>query len=279
MTKGDFKGHIVVEREHFQLLLDALVQKGYRVVGPTVRDGAIVYDEVTSVADLPVGWTDEQDGGTYRLKRRADGALFGYVVGPHSWKKFLFPPVLKLFSAKRTDQGFEIISSENESSSTTNNPQFAFIGVRSCELHAIAIQDKVFMNGQYVDPTYKSRRENVFIMAVNCGQAGSTCLCVSMNTGPKATSGFDLALTEILEDSRHYFVVEVGTERGAEILREVPHQAAREDEQATAKQIVAKTTTPFKSIVVRSLEILYACDEALRLIDAESVEIFNTACG
>jgi len=172
MTKGDFKGHIVVEREHFQLLLDALVQKGYRVVGPTVRDGAIVYDEVTSVADLPIGWTDEQDGGTYRLKRRADGALFGYVVGPHSWKKFLFPPVLKLFSAKRTDRGFEIISSENESSSTTNNPQFAFIGVRSCELHAIAIQDKVFMNGQYVDPTYKSRRENVFIMAVNCGQAG-----------------------------------------------------------------------------------------------------------
>jgi len=89
-----------------------------------------------------------------------------------------------------------------------------------------------------------------------------------MNTGPKATSGFDLALTEILEDSRHYFVVEVGTERGAEILRRVPHQAAREDQQATAKQIVAKTTTPFKSIRVRSLEILYACDEALRLIDA-----------
>jgi sulfhydrogenase subunit beta (sulfur reductase) len=51
--------------------LDALIGQlsgdGYRVVGPTVRDGAVVYDEIASVADLPAGWTDEQDGGTYRL--------------------------------------------------------------------------------------------------------------------------------------------------------------------------------------------------------------------
>jgi formate hydrogenlyase subunit 6/NADH:ubiquinone oxidoreductase subunit I len=270
MDESLFKDKAVVEREHFQFLLDALSKRGYRVVGPTVRDGAIVYDELTSVADLPVGWTDEQDGGTYRLKKRTDGALFGYVVGPHSWKKFLFPPVVKLFSAKRTDQGFEIISSENESSSTTNNPQsairnpqFAFIGVRSCELHAIAIQDKVFMGGPYVDPTYKLRRENAFIVAINCGQAGGTCFCVSMQTGPKATFGFDLALTEVLEADRHYFVVEVGTERGAEILREVSHEQAHEDEMAIAEGIVTKTaaqmgrtmdTTDIKNLLYHNYE-------------------------
>jgi len=82
---------VVVEREHIQHLFAALTNKGYQVVGPTVRDKAIVYDTLTSVADLPVGYTDEQDGGTYRLKKRTDEALFGYVVGPQSWKKFLFP--------------------------------------------------------------------------------------------------------------------------------------------------------------------------------------------
>src|SRR6266446_9461407 len=92
---------VILEQEHFQLLLDALRGRGYEVVGPSVRDNAIVYDTLTSVADLPIGYTDEQDGGTYRLKKRADDALFGYAVGPHSWKKFLHPPVIRLWQAKR----------------------------------------------------------------------------------------------------------------------------------------------------------------------------------
>ena len=89
--------------------LDALIGQlsgdGYRVVGPTVRDGAVVYDEIASVADLPAGWTDEQDGGTYRLQRRPDEALFGYAVGPHSWKRYLFPPRTMLWRASRSDEG------------------------------------------------------------------------------------------------------------------------------------------------------------------------------
>jgi sulfhydrogenase subunit beta (sulfur reductase) len=99
---------VIVERQDFQKLLDALRQKGYVTVGPTVRDRAIIYDEIASVEDLPIGWTDEQDGGKYRLKRRADQALFGYVVGPHSWKKFLHPPVLSLWKARKNGKGFEI---------------------------------------------------------------------------------------------------------------------------------------------------------------------------
>ena len=92
---------VVVEHEHFQQLLVALRSRDYEVVGPTVRDNAIVYDALTSVADLPIGYTDEQDGGTYRLKKLGDKALFGYAVGPHSWKKFLHPPITRLWQARR----------------------------------------------------------------------------------------------------------------------------------------------------------------------------------
>src|SRR5688500_17516880 len=84
--------HEVIEREAFDQLFDALADRGYTIVGPTVRDGAIVYDELRSSADLPIGWTDEQDGGHYRLRRRDDEALFGYAVGPHSWKRYQLPP-------------------------------------------------------------------------------------------------------------------------------------------------------------------------------------------
>lgn len=142
------QAQVIVEAAHVQQLLDALRQQGYRVVGPTVRDGAIVYDELSTVDDLPVEWTDAQDGSTYRLRRRADQALFGYVVGPLSWKKSLHPPVLRLWQAQRQGRALQMVDSAEET------PRYAFIGVRACELHAMAVQDKAFMHGTYADPTY-----------------------------------------------------------------------------------------------------------------------------
>jgi sulfhydrogenase subunit beta (sulfur reductase) len=247
----------VLQSGDFQQLLDALRKRGYQVVGPTVRDGAIVYDELNSAADLPMGWTDEQNGGTYRLKRRNDQAMFGYAVGPQSWKKYLHPPVVRLWQATREANTFQIKEEPHD------GRKMAFIGARSCELHAIAIQDRVFLNGTYTDPRFKSRRERVFTVAINCAQAGGTCFCVSMNTGPKASAGFDFALTEVLQDGRHYFLVEVGTELGGEVLEEIPHTPAEEAERAAAQEVVAATaqqmgrkmdTVDIKDLLYRNFE-------------------------
>jgi len=224
-----------MEAHHLDELIQALTRRGYEVVGPTIREGAIVYDRLASAKDLPVGWTDEQEGGTYRLKQRGDKALFGYAVGPHSWKQFLHPPTVRLWRADYSANSFTIVPEKQEP------PKFAFLGVRACELHAIRIQDKVFLEGPHTDPTYQSRREKAFIVAVNCGQAGGTCFCVSMNTGPKASSGYDLALTEVLEEGRHRLLVEIGTERGAEILAEIPHEPAGETDRQAAERVVAET--------------------------------------
>jgi len=217
----------VLHRPDFQHLLNALASRGYRIVAPTVRDGAIVYEEIHAASDLPEGWTDRQDGGTYRLEKRTDAALFGYTVGPHSWKKFLFPPRTRLWQVDRQPQGFMLRPEPLDAA------PYAFLGVRSCELHAIAIQDKVFMD---TDPLYRAHRERAFLVAVNCGQAGGTCFCVSMNTGPRAESGFDLALTEILEDGRHAFTVEAGSERGRDVLQMLPTgEAGAVDLEASAR--------------------------------------------
>ncbi len=226
---------VIIERSALDGLLAAISGRGYHVVGPTLREGAIVYGDVGSSTDLPVGWTDEQDGGTYRVKRRDDQAVFGYAVGPQSWKQFLHPPNLRLWRARRGEngEGLDILEEPNPS------PRYAFIGVRSCELHAIAIQDQVFLPGAHPDLAYAARREDVLFVAVNCGEPGGTCFCASMDTGPKAKSGYDLALTEILDGQRHEFVVEVGSERGASILAEVPHRAADDDDVADAAGVTA----------------------------------------
>jgi formate hydrogenlyase subunit 6/NADH:ubiquinone oxidoreductase subunit I len=217
------------ERDVLQQLFEALERRGYALVGPVVRDGAIVYDELGSTDDLPVGMTDEQDAGIYRLRKRDDDALFGYVVGPDSWKRFLLPPSTRLWGAEATGEVFEIRVD------SASPPKYALIGARACELEAIAIQDKVFSKGDFVDPIYTERRQGVFVVAVNCGQAAKTCFCTSMNTGPRVKAGYDLALTEVVEESRHYFVVESGSGAGAEVLGELPCRDATEGERAASE--------------------------------------------
>jgi ferredoxin len=225
----------ILSQDGLQALIHALAKRGYRVVGPTLRDQAIVFDDIEGIADLPAGWTDVQEGGSYRIKRRADDALFGFAVGPHSWKKFLHPSRLTLWRAARDGGG---VSVEKEPEPAR---PFAFIGARACDLHAIGIQDRVFLGGPYVDPHYQARREGAFIVATNCGEAGGTCFCVSMGTGPKAESGFDLALTELIDEHGHRFLAEIGSDCGGAVLAELPHQPARHDHVTAADKVLART--------------------------------------
>jgi ferredoxin len=226
----------LLEQPALNGLLEALVDRGYRLVGPTIADGAIVYEEIRSTADLPAGWTDEQEAGTYRLARRDDDALFGYAVGPQSWKRLLHPPSVTLFRARRNGEA------ELDLVDDTDEPEpMAFIGVRSCDLHAIAKLDRVFLGGRFVNPEYEARRGRVFVVAVNCGVAASTCFCVSMGTGPRATFGYDIALTEVLEDGTCHYLAEAGTERGSELLAGLPGRDATEDEIEVGERVVERT--------------------------------------
>jgi ferredoxin len=216
-------------------LIPALQRRGYQVVGPVVREGAIVYDVVEKLADLPTGWTDEQAPGRYRLQRRNDQALFGYAVGPHSWKKYLHPAEIRLFSAEQQGGTLRILNNQPPP------PRRAFLGVRACELAAIAVQDRVLQGDRYRDPIYSSRRESIFIVAVNCTQAASTCFCTSMKTGPQVERGFDLALTELARPEKHEFLVEAGSDAGAEVLAELESATASAEICAEAVAAVEHT--------------------------------------
>jgi len=200
-------------------LVEALAAEGYQVIGPAVQDGAIVLRELSSAAELPSGWGVRLEPGGYRLRRRDDTAAFGHAAGPQSWKRFLHPPRERLWSATRTAAGFEVAADEGEP------PRYAFLGVRPCDLRAIEIQDRVL--GQ-PGSRYAQRRAGAFVIAVNCTEPGETCFCTSMGTGPSADRGYDLGLTELLDEAGHRFVVDVGSPQGAEILGRVPSEPAGE---------------------------------------------------
>jgi len=215
-----------------QALIDALRRRGYQVIAPTVDQQAIVLGEIDSVDQLPAGWREDKDGGHYRLVARADGAYFGHTVGPQAPKQHLHPPRRRLWRMQRDGGELELVPEDEPA------PRQAFLGVRSCDLAAMQVLDRVLLLDRYADPCYAERREKSIIIAVNCGEAGGTCFCVSMGSGPRAGSGFDLALTELIDDQRHDFLAEVGSDAGADLLAEVPHRDATEEDHAAADAAV-----------------------------------------
>jgi len=227
----------IIDQNGLQQLIALLRRAGYNVVGPTVRDGAIIYDEIAGIEDLPSGWTDRQEAGVYRLERRDDDAFFGFNVGPSSWKRFLQLPRRRLWRAERDENGSTVTVDEDAP------PKYAFIGVRSCELHAIAIQDRVLTGSAYQDNSYAQRRNAAVIIAVNCGQAGGTCFCASMSTGPKASSGFDLCLTELLDETGHRFMLEVGSETGRAFADDIVTRRTNDADHRAADAAVATATS------------------------------------
>ncbi len=167
--------------------LQHLQQLHYEIMGPTIADGAITYGPIRQLKDLPVGWTDEQAPGHYRLRQCGDDRIFGYVVGPHSWKKYLFPSRLRLWEIHKQESGWKVQPNPSVA------PKRAFLGMRACELHAMQVQDRVFLHrdGQVVDPHYETVRNAILLIAVECTVTGANCFCTSMGTGPAVVPPLD----------------------------------------------------------------------------------------
>ncbi len=233
MTTNTGSADAVLPAAMLGTLIDVLRERGYQVIGPTVRGDAVVLAEIESADELPHGWGVTADAGSYRLRRRTDGAIFAQSAGPQSWKTFLHPPRERVWSAHRDGDGFTV--EENDEPV----PRYAFFGVRPCDLRAIAIQDRVLTGGQHTDSRYARRRAGVFIVAIQCTEPGAACFCTSMGGGPAAGPGYDLAMTELLDGGDHRFVLDAGSDAGAEVLAGIPHERADEPSVETARAAVA----------------------------------------
>ena len=230
MTEPEDAGPAVFGLDGLDRLVAVLIGEGYRVIGPTVRDSAIVLDELDSAARLPAGLGVETGPGYYRLQRRQDDAVFAHSAGPGSWKQFLHPPRRHLWSAG-PDGEFRPVP--------PGSPRYAFLGVRGCDLAATGILGRVLGGGPQRDGAFERIRQSLFIIAANCTEPGGVCFCASMGTGPAAGPGYDLALTERIDDSGHWFIAETGTPEGARVLAEVPHRSAAAAEVQSAQAEVS----------------------------------------
>ena len=154
----------------------------------------------------PRGMIDRQAPGSYAVEAGDPQRWFDYVVGPQNWKRWLMPSREKLWSAARNGPEIEI------EPHLEDWPKTAFFGIISCDLAALDVLSKVWSKGGGEGAGYLYRRSKTLMVAVQCARSAPTCFCASMQTGPHAETGFDLALTE-LDDGE--ILLTSGTEAGA----------------------------------------------------------------
>lgn len=232
-------------RSGLQMLIDRLGEQGYTCMGPQVRDQVIHYDVLQRADNLPRGMSDTQKPGHYRLEEAGHARYFAWANGPQALKPLMFSPREPLWQASRGSDGrmdFEQCLPEKKT--------LAVIGVRACDIAALYIHDKHFLQHGHADPAYRSRREGLFLVAVNCTHPAATCFCASTGDGPAASYGYDLLLTEL--DAG--FLLQAHTEKGLAVVKRLDLEEANRAQISEAEQAMARSQRQQRRLPSKNLD-------------------------
>ncbi len=138
-------------------------------------------------------------------------------------KRYLFEPVEEVLSFDLSKKPGDLSKHRGNGGPIPEEPALplrkrALIGVHPCDVNAILYMDKVLL-GRYTDPFYKARRENTFIIALNCKSVTDLCFCHLVGAGPylKKQAGYDMLLTDFFWRGEE-FLVELKSERAKELF-------------------------------------------------------------
>jgi len=165
----------------------------HQVIGPKIHDDHYAFESIHAASEIDLGYSTT-----------------------------LLPPKKALMPQKETL--FTFNSGSNELEANIVSEPTVLLGVHTCDLHAIALLDRVFERG-YPDGHYLSRRKNTTLVSVECLQPCSDqAFCKSMGT-LSVPDEFDLHLTDLGND----IAIEIGSAEGALLLEGFP--AVREARQ------------------------------------------------
>ncbi len=163
----------------FQALVSGFI-KEFKVFGTVRKDGFPAFGEIREAGELEL-----------------------FQTPTHlSAKEFFFPQRERLLRFNMREGTHEpVIEAESQ----------VVIGLHSCDIHAIALMDRVFAFGT-PDVNYQARRERTIIVGTDCFP-DEYCFCSSVGT-MEAPEGFDLFLHKLGKG----MLVRVGSEKGAALL-------------------------------------------------------------
>lgn len=127
-------------------------------------------------------------------------------------KDAVLPHCETLFTYKKSKQG----DNKSIELTETNNPQNTVIfACRPCDARGFTVLDRPYMQGPFVDPYYKNKREKLTVISFTCPSGASTCFCHWIGSGPTSSEGSDILVTR----TEKGLVLESVTDKGEEILK------------------------------------------------------------
>ena len=162
----------------------AALMGAYRVYAPVRREDELRFDRVSDPGE--VVWT-------YRNTTRAPKAI-------------MFPQAECMIRfAQRLDRLNEVQATPLDETPTV------VLGIRPCDVRGFLLFDRVFGQGEFLDPYYLARRRNTLLVAMACDRPRPTCFCHAFDSGPYDAQGADVWLRRAGDG----YLVEVLSERGA----------------------------------------------------------------
>jgi len=184
------------------------------------------------------------------------GELSYQLLAPENVSKTIYDT----YRAVQPLKTFFSLPQEKVTEVTPKPEKTIVLGVKNCDLKAIQVLDKIFLEGDFVDPFYRDRREKTLIISSDCYQPKDTCFCTLLDNNPFPERGFDLNLSPV----DNGFLLEVGSPKGEGFIASIKEDLKditsdlmekREKKRKQAKERVVeinrefKTRRPFPSIV------------------------------
>ena len=242
MKPGDT---LVVEARTLDAILDTLRRRGHTLVGPTIRDGAIVLDEI--------------DGGGRPAAGRGRRAGRRALSPARARRRRLLrlrrrTPRLEALPAPRGRGALAGPAGEARLRGRGRPGATAELRLRRRARRASSRRSACRTGSSWASRS--STRPTAR------GASRPSCWRWTAARPPEPASaprserdrrrapGIDLALTELTSDGRHELVVEVGSERGAEVLEGIDHRSA--DAGATWRRRLRSRRRPSSAWAARS---------------------------
>lgn len=91
----------------------------------------------------------------------------------------------------------------------------AVIGLKACDLHSLQLYDKMFLEGEFVEPFYKRKRQDLLLISSDCQDPLDSCFCTLLGYMPHPEEYFDINLSAVSSG----LVADVNSDKGEEFIR------------------------------------------------------------
>jgi sulfhydrogenase subunit beta (sulfur reductase) len=171
----------------------------------------------------------------------------------------------------------EVIPVRPEVFTSDGEGPLALVGVRECDLRALALLDLVFLTGDYVDPHYQARREEALLVSVDCWEPYETCCCTLVGGGPFVEAGSDFNLAPVTGG----LLAGAGSDRGEEVLathRQLFHSATDEMEREMSEHRRATVERLRTLNAPFSLDLETIAEVVMGDLDAKAWTLHSRTC-